>query len=264
MSTFPSLDSFPTVIKLAIIRSVSDLKALRSLVHASPAYHATYRIARDELLTQVTLVELRKRKVDVQTHVDFAEVYFHGPEGLKHQIRATLEQLYRQSASASAIQLRAHQCIALLALVDLKGYRRNEQIPYSTRSRTYRDRHFKCITQDHFTYRCGQWRDYHRLDFGSPSLEACKAIRKQLGQAYSFNSSDLRYKKRQLAADATATAKTEADYLELHPSTKVSLSLSAISLVEIAPTTHFRASSSSKGPLDAFVKILSGSRKLAN
>lgn len=80
MSASPSLDSFPAEIKLTIIRSLANFETLRSLVHASPAYHATYRIARDEILTKFTLIELEDRKIDIYTSVDFAEVCF-GSEG---------------------------------------------------------------------------------------------------------------------------------------------------------------------------------------
>jgi len=227
-------------------------------VHASPTYHAIYRIARDEVLTQTTLVELQHRKIDIQTPMDFAEVYFHGPDYLMGRMQAALEELYRHPASASPIKLTARQCIALLALVDLKGYRRNEQIPYTTRPHIYGDQHFECITHDRFAYPCGEWRKYHLMGFGSSSREACKAISMQLGQAHSMNARNVRNERKQLAA----TAKMDADYLKLHPPTQIFLSLSAISSVEIAPTAHSRASSSSKGPLDAFVKRLGGSKKL--
>jgi len=249
----PSLESLALEITLNIIRFITDLETLRSLVHASPVFHEAYTIAHDEIYTRVTLAELRAREVDVLTPVDFAEVYIRGEPEWKYRIKDALEKLYRQSASVLPVKLRVDECMDLLKLGDLKGYRRNEEVPYTARAHTHfpsEQQHFECTISDRLTYRFGTWRDYQRVDFGSPDPDACKAISKQLGQAHSENARNVRNKQLRLAADAAAIAKLEADYLKLHPPVQESLSLSAISSVEIAPATDLRASSSSKSALD--------------
>ena len=54
----PKMEALPSELKLQILCYV-DFRALRALVHASPAYHAIYQASREKILTRVTLHSLR-------------------------------------------------------------------------------------------------------------------------------------------------------------------------------------------------------------
>ncbi|KAL8689741.1 MAG: hypothetical protein Q9218_004656 [Villophora microphyllina] len=162
MKMSPSLESFPTEIKLSILHSIPNHEALRTLIPASPDYYACYRLSPDQILTRVTLSELRTSEVNVLVKVDFAEVCLHDGRRPNTWLYGALEKIQRQLGAGLPVQLSDYDCMMLRSLIAFKGFRPNPNDP----------RHFDCVTHDdesHYGPYEGiwhySWRHYHLLRF---------------------------------------------------------------------------------------------------
>lgn len=56
-----TLEGLPTEIKLIVLHSLSDITALRAVVHASPLYHSLYLSQREEILTAVLCADINHK-----------------------------------------------------------------------------------------------------------------------------------------------------------------------------------------------------------
>ncbi|KAL8705960.1 MAG: hypothetical protein Q9201_000954 [Fulgogasparrea decipioides] len=188
MPTSPFIESMPAEIKVAILRSLPDYKALRALVHASPDYYQSYLLARDDILTDVTLADLKARKIDVVTPIQFAEVCINGGKVSSMYLLSALETVHRKMATDTMLKLSIDQCRALLSAVDLKGYRATSPFPsnvapiWSVQSPKFYD----CITHDNETQYLEPygWRKYDVLELGAPSKLARDLFNQQLKRAH--------------------------------------------------------------------------------
>lgn len=180
MTNPPTFETLPPEIKLSVLHAVDDYQTLRALVLASPVYHAIYSTVRDEVLTAVTLSELEKRKIDVLTPVDFAEVCLRDGKKPEFILHTALQKIYHQQTFNLPIKLCANQCAALLKLVELKGFRRDRAL-LSKWNEGYR-----CVTHlDEAQYlNLYGWRSYHLLAFGRQTPTARAAIRRQINRAH--------------------------------------------------------------------------------
>lgn len=68
------LDTLPIELQIKILKLLSDVSILYSLVHASPAYHSVYAANREVILTNVTFNELQGRSIDILEPTSFAQV----------------------------------------------------------------------------------------------------------------------------------------------------------------------------------------------
>ena len=171
------LESVPTEIKLGILNSMPDVKSLRALVHASPLYHATYFLARDQVFTNATLLELQSRKINVTTRVDYAEICVRGGGGMNTPdavLETAVQDIFNQLDRNASIKLTLHQCIALLTLEDFKGfcieYRADlgPQEPIPSQQWFSWDYKFTCVTHSDPTQYLPEygWRNYKVISFG--------------------------------------------------------------------------------------------------
>lgn len=180
----------PAEIKLTVLRSITDYKALCALIHASPSFHGTYLLARNEILTNATLRELEARRIHVLTPVDFAEVLVRGGKELDFNLQPAIEKIYNQVATKSRISLNVDECIALLSLADLKGFQARPNIPQLSprMAANSNARFFKCITHlDDYLYRLPPgWRSYTLLEFGKQSNVTREWMEQQLKAAHVY------------------------------------------------------------------------------
>lgn len=101
-----------------ILRQLPDLPAMSSIVHASPAFHQVYRLARVEILTRFTIEHL----LDVNEHAlertAFISIAFHGSEGARgrYEISCALSRLWALVENGQTIELPVEDCLALLRL----------------------------------------------------------------------------------------------------------------------------------------------------
>ena len=72
------MESLPTELKFMILHKIRDINTLSSLVHASPAFHMTYRNGglRFQIFTAVTLNQLHDRDIDIIMPTTFSELLF--------------------------------------------------------------------------------------------------------------------------------------------------------------------------------------------
>ncbi|KAL8965415.1 MAG: hypothetical protein Q9183_003865 [Haloplaca sp. 2 TL-2023] len=176
-TTSTCLESLPAEIKLNVLSLIPNVKSLRAIVHASPLYHATYLLAREKILTDITLQELQTRKINVTTRVDYAEVCVRGgggsttPAGV---LENAVQDIFNQLDRNTSIKLSAYQCTALLTLEDFKGYRTNSrgdvapQEPLPPQQWHSWEYNFTCVTHSDQTQYLPQygWRNYKILSFG--------------------------------------------------------------------------------------------------
>lgn len=143
---------------------------------------ATYLIARDDILTNITLSKLGARKIDVLTWVAFAEVCLRdGKEPSIHLARA-LYKLYSKQKARLPLRLNTQDRSALLELVELKGYRHNRTLIGTP----LYDCAYRCVTHTDATQYLNLygWRKYWTLWFGNQSPAAMVGIKKQLNKAH--------------------------------------------------------------------------------
>ncbi len=68
------LDDLPPELRIKLLELLPDISTLSKLVHASPAYHSTYTVNREAILTKVTLQDLEDRDIDLFEPTSFMEV----------------------------------------------------------------------------------------------------------------------------------------------------------------------------------------------
>ncbi|KAL8719283.1 MAG: hypothetical protein Q9181_008076, partial [Wetmoreana brouardii] len=188
LPTSPSLESMPAEIKLGILRLLPDFKDLRALAHASPDYYQSYLLARDDVLTNVTLTELKARNIDILTPVQFAEVCVRGGEEPDANLQPAIKKIYRQIASDSPIKLSTDQCLALRSLVDFKGYCAELPPPniFPIWALHRHQKYFTCLTHNRdsqYLDRYG-WRSYNVFVFGRQNDTARAWMDHQLKEAH--------------------------------------------------------------------------------
>ncbi|KAL8871903.1 MAG: hypothetical protein Q9174_002372, partial [Haloplaca sp. 1 TL-2023] len=176
-SSSTSLETLPSEIKTNILDSMPDANSLRAIVQASPMFHATYLLTREKTLTKVTLQELGNRNIDVTTLVDYAEVCVRGGSGSKSLytiLEMAIRTIFYQVNSNAPIKLMVPHCIALLKLIDFKGFRINPpgvppQAPIHSRQWSSWQHNFTCVTHTDPTeyLACYGWRGYKVLGFGA-------------------------------------------------------------------------------------------------
>lgn len=64
-STIPAIDTLPPEILILILKLSKNVKTLKAAVHSSPLVHQAYLVAREEILTIVTLHELDSRATKI-------------------------------------------------------------------------------------------------------------------------------------------------------------------------------------------------------
>lgn len=112
------LEALPNEAKLMILRQLPDLLTVSSIVHASPAFHQVYRLARVEILTRFTIEHL----LDVNEHAlertAFMSIAFHGGEGAhgRYQISCALSRIWTLVENEQTIELPVEDCLALLRM----------------------------------------------------------------------------------------------------------------------------------------------------
>jgi hypothetical protein len=76
----PTLETMPAELKIRIMLCLPDVASLRSLIFASPTYHATYLAgARQEVLSHLVMKQLDDRlHVDALATVRSTDFYIHG------------------------------------------------------------------------------------------------------------------------------------------------------------------------------------------
>lgn len=110
-SLLSPFESFPTEIRIMILRQMDSLRRLHNLILASPTYHATYRTARAEILTQVTCKSRWPSLILDPAPCAFAEVELSGDRDTVEAIIKTARKQYRETS-----KLEVDQCIALLTI----------------------------------------------------------------------------------------------------------------------------------------------------
>ncbi|KAG7007584.1 hypothetical protein G7Y79_00009g026930 [Physcia stellaris] len=130
LAQMTTLETLPLELKQEILHNVDDIKTLRGITHASPAYYKAYHTLRNELLTKVTLNLLRSRGFEICEPKAFLQVYVGHVTGKlrqKLQMRAlhgAIKSVYDQvdlaksnARGRTSIKLGYEQCLALRALV---------------------------------------------------------------------------------------------------------------------------------------------------
>lgn len=158
---------------------------------------ATYLIARDDILTNIIVSELKARKVDVLTPVIFAEVCLRDGKRRSPHLLAALQKIYSQLKAGLLVCLNAHERYALRTLIELKGY-----CPDETAFGTpLYNRVFRCVTHADRTQYLNMygWRKYRILEFGKQTATARAAIKRELSRAHHM-SGVIKYQKKKRAA----------------------------------------------------------------
>ena len=102
-----------------ILRSCPDVRSLRSLVQASPSYHALYAARREQIFTTVTLQTLNQRHVHVLQPMHWVTVWLKGPKtrASYEKVKQTIESCIQQVRQGMrTICLTIEQCQALLTI----------------------------------------------------------------------------------------------------------------------------------------------------
>ena len=134
----------PTEVKLMILRFCPDVRALSSLVHASPAYHALYTVYREEVLTTVTLQTLHQRNVRILKPMHAALVYLKGPDINFYMVEQAVQLCTQQLLQrVPTIKLSTEYCQALLNIQATKRW---------LLARTPRDRYDEVYYRSRITY----------------------------------------------------------------------------------------------------------------
>ena len=140
-----NMETLPSELKLNILRQV-DFPTLKALVHASPAYHAVYRSSRLEMLTSATLFHLATIGLNLKPifqwyqspdHVGAPDSWYLlvGLRGLNYSrtlLKAAFESYWRQLEERGVynhpIKLSFNHCTTLLAIEEIKGYVRFDEV----------------------------------------------------------------------------------------------------------------------------------------
>lgn len=167
-----------------ILNSIEDHKTLRALVHASPAFYATYCLAREEILSKVTVADLATHNIDILTPVEVAEVHVPGGKKQRTIVQGVIQKVYDQISSGQSIRLSVPECNVLSTLLELKGFVRHFD-PQRPMKYSY-NQTFYCLTQQDDTEYFGfhGWRDYHVLEFVPQNSTARIELKRQLGRAH--------------------------------------------------------------------------------
>lgn len=206
-------ESLPPELLLMVLQSIDHFSTLRSFVHASRAAHATYLMARDQLLTTFILGDVlpaRKITITLFPMAEYAEVCVRGGKAPDRNLVPALLELGGQVRSGRPLRLSYPQCLALLTLVEFKGFTRKTD-GHSERDA---DQGFRCVTDiqhdgylrhalhlygppvRHVCEPYGQWgngpsylnlygwRSYRILELNPSDAAAVKALKFQLGRAH--------------------------------------------------------------------------------
>ncbi len=113
-----NLEALPTELKLKILRQLPDLATVSAIVHASPACHQLYRLARVEILTRFTIEHLLNVNEHALDRADFISIAFDGGEGARSrfEISCALSRLWTLVETGQTVELPIADCLALLRL----------------------------------------------------------------------------------------------------------------------------------------------------
>ena len=136
-------------------------------------------MARNEILTGITLNELKERNVDVLSPVDFAEICCRGGKKPENELYLTLQKIHGLVHAGLPIKLDVKDCCFLLTLVELKGFCHTPMTPYRRWNGGFRG-----VTQGVNTEYLNLygWRKYHLLSFGDQTVAARNTMRKILNR----------------------------------------------------------------------------------
>lgn len=134
-----SLEDLPVELRLMIFPYLPDITTLSALVHASPAYHATYAANRGEIFTYFTIKELENRNTDILMPASFVEVNTTDNEARWSHSISAIPAYHRPVQEHQEPRLTLEQCLALLAIRDvvrwcIRNFRHNLGIVHNNAS----------------------------------------------------------------------------------------------------------------------------------
>ena len=131
-SGHPSIEDLPTELKVNILKRLDTVASLRSLVHASPTFHNSYLLAREEIFTAVTLQNLSSRSIDPFQPCAYLELCLRDRSELNEVLELALTSIRTQKKAqirarnrgnrTAPIKVAIDDCIALLNLDDILSW----------------------------------------------------------------------------------------------------------------------------------------------